>query len=109
MSDYESHKGKITLVKTELSNEEFAKQIVGVELPKYYDNFIEVIKDNIEKYPYYFYDNKIYKIENKELDPYDDEFYYKENEDKTIEYSFRFYNGGTSLSEQIEDVLSSLN
>jgi hypothetical protein len=109
MSNYESHKGKIVLIETDLSFEEFAKQIVGNELPKYYDNFIEVIQDNIKKYPYYFHKSKIYKIENNEIDPGKDEFEFKQNEDKTIEYSFRFYNGGSCLNEQIEKVLSRIN
>lgn len=109
MSDYKSHKGKLVPMVTDLSCEDFAKQIVGKELPKYYDNFIEVIQDDIEKYPYYFYNDKVYAIENKELDPDKDEFEFNQNQDETIKYSFRFYNGDTCLSEQIEKVLSKIN
>ena len=106
MSDYELHQGKIKKVETELSCEEFAKQefikITDKDtLPSYCDNFIEALRDESEEF--YFLNSKIYRIENNKLDGDSDIFQYKELEDTSIEYTLRFYNGGTGLSEQIEE------
>ena len=112
MSDYEAHYGKIKKVETELSCEEFAKQefikITGkAVLPKTYNNFIEALRDESEEF--YFIESNIYKIENTELDSDSDVFHYKELEDNSIEYNLRFYNGGTCLSEQIEEIISKVS
>ena len=109
MSDYELHQGKIKKVETELSCEEFAKQefikITDKDtLPKGYNNFIEALRDESEEF--YFVNSKIYKIENNELDGDSDIFQYKELEDTSIEYTLRFYNGGTGLNEEIEEILN---
>ena len=112
MSDYETHYGKIKKVETDLSCEEFAKQefirLTGKDTPpKYCDNFIEALRDESEEF--YFVNSKIYRIENNELDGDSDIFHYKELEDTTIEYTLRFYNGGTGLSEQIEEILNKVD
>ena len=57
---------------------------------------------------FYFYNNKVYQIINKKFDPDMDEFYFQQLVDNSIEYSFRFYNGGTCLYEQVQEVLMSL-
>ena len=112
MSDYELHQGKIKKVETELSCEEFAKQefikITDKDtLPKGYNNFIEALRDESEEF--YFIKSKIYRIENNELDSDSDIFQYKKLEDTSIEYTLRFYNGGTGLSEQIEEILNKVD
>ena len=112
MSNYELHQGKIKKVETELSCEEFAKQefikITGKDtIPKGYNNFIEALRDESEEF--YFIKSKIYRIENNELDGDSDIFQYKELEDTSIEYTLRFYNGGTDLSEQIEEIISKVD
>ena len=112
MSDYELHQGKIKKVETDLSSEDFAKQefikITGKgTLPKGYNNFIEALWDESEEF--YFVNSKIYRIENNELDGDSDVFQYKELEDTSIEYTLRFYNGGTDLSEQIEEILNQVD
>ena len=109
MSNYELHQGKIKKVETELSSEDFAKQefiiLTGKDtLPSYCDNFIEALQD--ESKEFYFVKSKIYRIENNELDDDSDIFQYKELEDNSIEYTLRFYNGGTDLSEQIEEIIN---
>ena len=109
MSDYEAHYGKIKKVETELSCEDYAKQefirLTGKDtIPSYCDNFIEALRDESEEF--YFVNSKIYRIENNELDGDSDIFHYKELEDTTIKYNLRFYNGGTCLSEQIEEILN---
>ena len=112
MSDYETHYGKIKKVVTDLSSEDFAKQefirLTGKDtLPSYCNNFIEAL--SVESEEFYFIDSDIYKIENNELDSDSDIFQYKELEDNSIEYNLRFYNGGTCLSEQIEEIIARVN
>ena len=112
MSDYETHYGKIKKVETDLSCEEFAKQefirLTGEDTPpKYCDNFIEALRD--ESGEFYFVNSNVYKIENNKLEGNSDIFQYKELEDNTIEYNFRFYNGGTCLSEQIKRIINKVD
>ena len=112
MSDYETHYGKIKKVETDLSCEEFAKQeFIKITdkntLPIGYNNFIEALRDESEEF--YFVNSKIYRIENNELDGDSDIFHYKELEDTSIEYTLRFYNGGTGLSEQIEEIINKVD
>ena len=112
MSDYEMHQGKIKKVETDLSSEDFAKQefirLTGKDtIPNYYDNFIEALRDESEEF--YFVNSKIYRIENNELDDDSNIFQYKELEDTAIEYTLRFYNGGTCLSEQIEEIINKVD
>lgn len=112
MSDYELHQGKIKMVETDLSSEDFAKQefirLTGKNvIPNYYDNFIEALREESEEF--YFVNSKIYRIENNELDGDSDIFQYKKLEDTSIEYTLRFYNGGTDLSEQIEEIINKVD
>lgn len=109
MSDYETHKGKIRKVETDLSPVEFARSIIGDKEVKYYDmsndeDVLEYFRDEYSE-QYVIMNNTIYSIENKELDGDADIFQYEKLEDGSIEYLFRFYNGGTCLHEQIESVL----
>lgn len=110
MSDYESHRGKIYQIDTDLSCEEFARECYTTtynkELPSYCKTYIEALQDESEEF--YFYNDKVYQIVNKELDPDRDEFYFQPLADGTVEYIFRFYNGDTCLSEQVQEVLMSL-
>jgi hypothetical protein len=48
-------------------------------------------------------------MEHKELDGEDDINNLTENEDGTISFVTRFYNGGTCLTEMLEDGLKELN
>lgn len=112
MSDYETHYGKIKKVETDLSCEEFAKQeftkLTGKDaLPKYCDNFIEALRDESEEF--YFINSNIYKIENNNLGGDSNILQYKKLEDTSIEYTLRFYNGGTCISEQITEILNQVD
>ena len=66
-----------------------------------------VIQLQEDFYDHYFvYDDKIYNIQDKELD--DDICEAHKNEDGTIDYAVQFYNGGTCLSEMLENALKKL-
>ena len=112
MSDYETHYGKIKKVVTDLSSEDFAKQefirLTGKDtLPSYCNNFIEAL--SVESEEFYFVNSHIYKIEDNNLEEDSDIFQYKKLEDTSIEYTLRFYNGGTCLSEQIEEIINKVD
>lgn len=54
---------------------------------------------------YLITDSKVYKIEKEELDPYDDILNAFLNEDGSISFEVKFYNGGCGLSEAIESAI----
>lgn len=113
MSDYERHKGRLTRVNTELSKRDFVNKLVDegkMTIPSYLDinkidDFNEFCRDEIVEYGFYFSGRNIYKIDNREVDPNDDIFEYSKKADGTISYQFKFYNGGTCFSEQIDDLI----
>ena len=83
MSDYESHKGKLVKIRENLTKEEmahFAKTELihkNVKIPDYYEDVFEFIRDNTDKYSYFFGETTIYEIENYALDPDNEEFWYQ--------------------------------
>jgi hypothetical protein len=102
MSDYEKHIGTIEKVNFNGTIEEFAGTLDLGELPDFYDNWEEYFRDESEEY--HIHNDSIYRIQNEEIDNSDDIFEYKINNNK-IEYVLSFYNGGTDLCEQIQDIL----
>lgn len=104
MSDYENHTGKLRLVVPNEgeSTSDLRKRIYNekyLENPNYddddyYEDYIEV-KGNIYKVieHYESYDDLDGCILNK-------------NQDGTISFITRFYNGGTCFSEMIEEALT---
>lgn len=50
--------------------------------------------------------DKIYELDNEELDPYDAYAHIRRMPDGTIEYTASFYNGGTSLNEMLSTALN---
>ena len=108
MSEYERHKGTIERVYFEGSIEDFAVKVVRKELPDYYGDWNEFFRDNFREYGYYIYKDTIFKINNEECEASSDIFEYRKITDNKIEYHFSFYNGGTGLDEQIEEVLEQI-
>lgn len=47
-------------------------------------------------------------INQKDIDPYDDVYNATANEDGTIDFEVRFYNGGCCLDEAIHDAINNL-
>lgn len=102
MSDYEKHIGTIEKVDFNGNIEEFARTLNLGDLPDFYENWEEYFRDESEDY--HLYNGNIYRIQNEEIDNSDDIFEYKINGNQ-IEYVLSFYNGGTCLYEQIQDIL----
>lgn len=114
MSDYERHKGKLRKVETELSPKDFVFKLIEdnkVKPYEYYDlsnenDFKEFCYDQIGELGYYISLSNVYKIDNTKCDAESDIFEYSMNQDNSIDYQFMFYNGGTCLEEQVEDLIN---
>lgn len=110
MSDTETHRGKIIpVLRGEKENlAEYIERATGIEFldanGDETDDIQEFIYENDLFEKFVWYDNKFYKIESEELDD-DYPVNHKVMPDGSIEFSCRFYNGGTCLAEIIEEIL----
>lgn len=111
MSNNETHRGRIIPILRE-DNENFSEYVeraTGIEFlsveGEETDDILEFIDHNNLYDKFFFYDEKLYKIDDEEFEDDDDYVKHKVLEDGVIEYSCRFYNGGTCLSEVIEEIL----
>lgn len=110
MSETEHNSGTLTPVPMVGDLEATAKSILsadGVEPKEYYDNFLEQLED-VGYRNYVIAGDKIYKVAYTENDPDTDIFKAKRNEDGTIDFETRYYNGGCGFGEAIEIALKSL-
>lgn len=109
MSDYEHHIGKITEVVIKESLELTCKEIVeNNELPSYQDSYVEYLLDELYD-EYLVINGKLYSVEKEAIDPYDDIQRLHKNEDGTFSFEAKFYNGGTCLSEVLEDAFNKIS
>ena len=112
MSEYEYHMGKLKPVKIEKSLKETAIEILK---ENGYKNFDIDDEDVIWDFQYLCDDylvinDKIYQIiEALQVDEHGDIFRAKFNEDGTINYEVKFYNGGCNLGEAIETAIERKN
>ena len=117
MSEYETHKGTIKRVFTDLTPKEFVLKLVldeEVEVPNYYnledeEDFKEFCSYDLLEYGFVIYKDGIFSINNKEYEDIDTIFEYNLRDSDTVDYHFRFYNGGTCLSEMLEEVLEKIS
>jgi hypothetical protein len=117
MSDMEQHVGKLRKVQRNSgqSIEDWCRekcQDLGVPsmLPELYDSWQETLKYHLDFYETYFFVNgEIWEaFDHTELDADSDLYQLTPNEDETLSFTMRFYNGGTNLSECIEAELKKL-
>jgi hypothetical protein len=109
MSDYEQHIGKLKEIEIEESLETTCKEIMeNKELPSYCSSYKEFLFD--EKYDDYIVaDDKLYKVvESQDIESYDDIMYAEENNDGTISFVVRYYNGGSGFGDAIGEALKNL-
>ena len=112
MRQEEIHIGK--LKKVDLGNksvEEWCKNrcnLEGItELRSYNNNWTEEFRDTFYE-KYFFAKGQIFEaFDHKEFD-YKDIYYLKDNGDGTFDFVMKFYNGGTCLSECIEEELEKI-
>jgi hypothetical protein len=107
MSDYESHSGKLRLVEAK-ENETFEQQCkrLWVENGEPEENYEEgeLFSEFYEKY--FQVKGRVWEVFDHEESDDDDTFCkLNMNGDGTITFHTRFYNGGTCMSEMVEDEL----
>lgn len=106
MSYTETHFGKLRKVEISVPLEQWCRTECErrglTELSSYYDSWEEELKDRAHD-ELFFANGEVYEtIEHVESDSGElDIMYY--NPDGTITFAMQFYNGGTCLSEMIED------
>lgn len=107
MSDYKAYTGKLKKIEFLNDNETLEELQYRAYLDfggkgKYYKNILfEDFYDD-----FLIIENNLYKIMDlNETDPYDNYCIINKNEDSTFSFSTRFYNGGTCLSEMLEDTI----
>lgn len=110
MSETVHHQGKLIPIKmngktVEEKAKELAFDLGSKEIPSYYDSWKEVLLYDYDN-EYFVYKDQIYKQEKEEQEDTEYLAKAKVNPDGTIDYTCIFYNGGTSLSECIEDALN---
>lgn len=113
MSDYEQHSGKLRKVPSDSGESlfELVQRIYKEEGLKWDDKYTEKTTYFDEIYEKYFIiDKELYKvIEHIEEDECDSFMRMHHESNGDIVFSTRFYNGGTCLSEMIEDGVRKLN
>ncbi len=110
MSDYEHNVGKLIPCELKGSVEETCKLILaemGIDNHEYCDSYREKLDDEGYR-KYYITDTAIYKAEYSKKDPSDNIFRAIKNDDGTIDFETRFYNGGYSFNDAIEASIKEL-
>ena len=75
---------------------------------KYYPNDYVKHLCNAD-FNYITFNYKLYKITKEELDPYDDIIRASLNEDGSIDFEVKYYDGGGSMHEAIDSALKKLD
>jgi hypothetical protein len=117
MSQMETHIGKLrkVIIMDNHSVEDWCREKceeAGVPsmLPEYYNSWKETLQYHLDAYnKYFFMDGEVWEaFEHKELED-DDIYEMSKNEDGTLSFTMRFYNGGTCLTECIEESIERIN
>lgn len=111
MSETVHYKG-ILIEMEKLKNETLENQckrlLNNVELSDYCDTYQEMFEDEFYQ-QYFIFNNIIYKVDNKQdIDPDDSIFIANKNENGTIEFEVKYYNGGCSFNEALEEALENM-
>jgi len=115
MSQTETHFGKLRKVIFEADQtleqwcEIKCKELGVKEIASYNENWYEQLRD--EGYnKYFFVNDEIWEaIEHQEFYGENDINILTENEDGTLSFAQQFYNGGTCLSDCLEEAIERLN
>jgi hypothetical protein len=114
MSQTEIHVGKLRKVDTgNLTVEEWCenkcKEQGRNEISSYNNSWTEEFRSTSHE-KYFFTESEIWEaFEHIEGDDGDDIYHMQKNEDGTISFVMRFYNGGTCLTECIEEGLEKID
>ena len=102
MSETEHVRGK--LIPTNKTTQEF---IGDIEFYSYHSNAKEYFEDEFYEKAVEI-DGKIFIVDKKEIDPYEDIFESKLNDDGSIDFELRYYSGGCGFGEAIDCALEKL-
>jgi len=111
MSETVTYVGKLTPIEKKETLEETACLLIEKDFPKGRDTYYETCLEQLEDMGYKEYviaNDKIFKAEYSEEDPYQDVFEASLNEDGTINFVVKYYNGGCGFDEAIEYALKKL-
>ena len=114
MSQTETHFGKLRKVEIPQGQtlEQWCREKCEVEgypeIATYNDNWLEQFRDVFHE-KYFFVGNEIWEAFDHHETEDDDIYHLQENEDGTLTFIMQFYNGGTCLTECIEESLENLN
>ena len=108
MSDIEHRKGKLIPLYKDVccTLEEKCRKLAdenGWDIESYDDMREMIAEEGYRKY--YLGDYALYKIDDEEVDPYDDITHGVVDPDGTVEFEIKWYNGGASMSEMIDEVM----
>ncbi len=116
MSDYETRKGKCKEV---MKNENESYSDFYIRLIRTYSSKNDDISDfDEEDLRWHIYDNNIAVLNDKyayvivsedDIDGYADIFNASKNEDGTIDFLLRYYNGGCSFNEALTTAINKMN
>jgi len=99
MSETEHFKGKLTPTGKDLID-----YVDGHKIPDYYDDEEEYFNDCLVDTAIVI-DGKVFEIQRTEYEDSDDIFESTKNEDGTIDFQVKYYNGGCGFGEALEEAL----
>ena len=99
MSEIEHFKGKL-----KPTGKDLIDYVDGHEIPSYYDDEEEYFNDSLADSAIVI-DGKVFEIERNQFEDNDDIFESSKNEDGTIDFQVKYYNGGCGFGEAIEYAL----
>jgi len=110
MSRTEHLVGKLKPVKHGHDVEAVCKEILdnaNVDKEEYYDSYQEKLADWSDG-GYLVINGLVYQVEVNKQDPDTDIAKAKNNEDGTVDFEVRYYNGGCSFQEAVESALKTI-
>jgi len=107
MSEIEHKTGKLKPCEMRGTVEETCKAILsemGIDDHKFCDSYRKKLED--EGYRKYFItDTAVYEVGGRDKDPYGDIYNATKNEDGSIDFEVRYYRGGWSFNEALEEAI----
>jgi len=116
MSDYETRKGKCKKI-TKDENESYSDFCTRI-IKTYSSRSEDISNFDEEDLRWYIYDNSIAVLNNNDayviihedsIDDYQDIYNASKNEDGTIDFLLRYYNGGCSFDEALTTAIKNMN
>ena len=111
MSETVYYAGKLKPVAIINNIESTARNILiksGIEIDSdTYDSYIEQLEDELYK-KYVVVGEQIFQVDQNQIDAEDDIFEAYQNQDGTINFTVKYYDGGSSFNEAIEESLANM-